>query len=423
MPHLARKTALVSMAVLTTSALALTGCSSSDAPADGPVTITYAYWDPNMGDTFQQAADAFTEANPDITVEIRQVPFESYFTKLNTQLESNSAPDVFWLQNIQFPLYAANGALADLTEMQSDSETDLSGVPETAQSAFEWDGKTYAMPWQAITFGLYYNKTIFANAGVAEPTNDWTWDDVASAAAQLTDAEAGVYGIVAPMWNYGNYYQTMYANGADIITDDGTDTDFDSPEAIEGLKFWTDIVAEGYSPTLAQLTDTTQDQWFLSGNVAMESTGSWNASVFTDAMSDNVGIVGSPSGESDVSGAALTANAVAAGSEHPAEAYAWAEFLTSAEGQTIINKAAGGAAGAPVNEEANDAWLEAVGTDSAQVFLDQLPDTKPLPSTKNTAAWENELTPVLSPAWTGEATAEEVAKAMAKVIREKLAAE
>ncbi|MGB4136897.1 MAG: sugar ABC transporter substrate-binding protein [Microbacterium sp.] len=416
---------LASLAFVTLGALALTGCAPGQ-PQDGdsgPVTITYAFWDPNMGEAFQAAADAFTQENPDITVEIRQVPFASYFTKLNTQLESKSAPDVFWVQNIQFPLYAANGALADLTSYRDKSDTDLSGVAESALDAFVYDDATYAMPWQAITFGLYYNKKLFAEAGVAEPTNDWTWDDVAAAAAKLTNTATGVYGIVAPLWNYGNIYQTMYANGADIITDDGSDTDFDSSKAVEGIKYWTDLVAAGYSPTLAQLTDTSQDQWFLSGKTAMESTGSWNASVFTDALGEDVGVVGAPAGSEDVSGAALTANAVAASSTHIAEAYAWAEFLTSAAGQKIINETAGGAAGAPVNAEANEAWLTAVGTPSAQVFLDQLPRTKPLPATKNTAAWENELAPTLTPAWNGTATAEEVAKKMAEIIREKLAAE
>lgn len=420
-----RRTLLAPLALLSASALVLTACSpgDTDAKTDGPITITYAYWDPNMGEAFQAAADAFTKENPDVTVEIRQVPFASYFTKLNTQLASKSAPDVFWVQNIQFPLYAANGALADLNSYREQSKTDLSGVTDSALDAFVYDGATYAMPWQAITFGLYYNKKLFADAGVPEPTNDWTWDDVATAAEKLTDPANGVYGIVAPLWNYGNVYQTIYANGADIITDDGSDTDFDSPEAIEGIQYWTDLVAGGYSPTLAQLTDTGQDQWFLSGKVAMESTGSWNASVFTAEMGEDVGIVGAPGGARDISGAALTANAVAADSKHVAESYAWAEFLTSAAGQKILNETAGGAAGAPVNSEANDAWLKAVGTQSAQVFLDQLANTKPLPATKNTAAWENELAPILTPAWNGSESAEAVAKKMAALIREKLAEE
>jgi len=396
----------------------VTACAESDS--SGSVTISYGYWDTSMTDAFAQAAEAFEDDNPGITIELQQVPFDSYFTKLNTQLQGNSAPDVFWLQNIQFPLYSENDQLADLTDYVADDAASFEGIPASTMDTYVYDGKRYAVPWQVISFGLYYNKKMFADAGVAAPTNDWTWDDVAAAAAGLTDPATGTYGIVAPLWNYGNFYQTMYAFGAKIITDNGTDTDFDSPAAIKGLDFWADIVRKGYSPTLAQIADTNQDQWFQSGQVAMESTGSWNAAIFAGSLGEDLGIVEMPAGTVDTSGAATTANAVAKNSSHVAEAYKWVSYLASPEGQTLLNTAAGASAGAPANASANEAWLKSAGTPDARVFLDEIARTTPLPATRNTAAWENELTETLAPAWNGEASTEAVAKAMAEKIREAL---
>ncbi len=423
---LARTSAIaaVTAAILVcVSACASSSSSSSSSNPNAAATVSYAYWDSNMTPAYQAAAKAFTAANPNIKIDLRLVPFASYFTKLNTQVQSKSAPDVFWVQNIQFPLYAENGALADLTPYQKASKADLSGIPSSAMKTFVLNGKQMALPWQAITFGLYYNKNLFKAAGVADPTNQWTWDDVATAAAKLTNHANGTYGIVSPVWNYGGFYQTMLAYGAKIVTDGGKSTDFASPAAIKGIDFWAQLSRNGYSPSVAQLTDTTPDQWFQSGKIAMESTGSWNASVFAKSMGANVGIVQEPTATVNTSGAATTADAVSANSKHPAQAYKWAEFLSAAQGQKILNSVAGGAAGAPVNAAADDTWLKGVGNPDAKVFLDEINRTTPLPATKNTAAWENQETTTLAPAWNGQSSTADVAKNMAEIIKKALAAE
>lgn len=406
--------------------LGAAGCSagtSSGLDSSKPATITYAYWDPNMTTAYQAAAKQFHSDNPKVTVKLRQVPFASYFTKLNTQVRSKTAPDVFWLQNIQFPLYAHNGALADLTSHFKDSKSDLSGIPSSAIDTYKVDDKLYALPWQVITFGLYYNKALFKQAGVAEPTNVWTWDDVTKAAEQLTNTANGTYGIASPVWNYGAYYQTMYAYGAKIITKNGKSTDFNSPAAVKGLDFWVNLSKKGYSPSVAQLTDTSQDQWFESGKIAMNVTGSWNASVYAKSLGDNVGIVKVPRGTVDTSGAATTADAVSAHSQYPDQSYKWAEYLSSPAGQKLLNSTSGAAAGAPVNAEANKAWLDGTGTPDANIFLDEIAKSTPLPATKNTEAWENQQTSTLAPAWNGTETTQQVADKMVQIIKKALAAE
>jgi multiple sugar transport system substrate-binding protein len=387
------------------------------------VTITYAYWDTTVTPAFQAAADEFHKENPDITVELRTVPFADFFTKLNTQLSSNTAPDAFWLQNIQFPLYQQNGVLADMTPFKSASKVDLTGIDANLMNPYVIDGKLYAIPWQSLPFGLYYNKTLFDKAGVAVPTNDWTWADVEKAAAALTNKAAGTYGIVAPMWNYGDFYQTMYGYGAKIITNGGKDTDFDSPQAVQGLSIWTNFSQKGYSPSIAQLADTPFDQWFSSGKVAMMTTGSWPIQGFQKTLGDAVKIVKMPKGTVDTTGYATTTSAIAASSPHVAEAYKWAEFLGGEKGQLVLNSSSGGGTGAPVNAKANDAWISTAPGAGLENLLAELPKATLLPSTKNTLAWESELTSTLTPAYNGTSSVQDAATNMAKIIRDKLAAE
>jgi multiple sugar transport system substrate-binding protein len=404
-------------------ALALLGALGSHALAASPVTITYAYWDTTVTPAFQAAADEFHKDNPDITVELRTVPFSDYFTKLNTQLPSGTAPDAFWLQNIQFPLYQQNGVLADLTPFKQASSIDLSGIDANLMNPYVVDGKLYAIPWQSLPFGLYYNKAMFDKAGVAEPTNDWTWADVEKAAAALTDKAAGTYGILAPLWNYGDFYQTMYGYGAKVITKDGKDTDFDSPEAVRGISIWTNFSQKGYSPSVTQLADGDFTQWFTSGKAAMMTSGSWPVQGFQKVLGDAVKVVQMPKGTVDTSAYATTTSAVAASSQHIAEAYKWAEFLASEKGQLVLNSNSAGGTGAPVNAQANAAWIATAPGVGLENLLAELPKATLLPATKNTLAWESELTPTLAPAYEGKESVQDAASQMAQIIRGKLALE
>ena len=68
--------------------------------------------------------------------------------------------------------------------------------PSMRREAFTIDGTFYCPPKDFSTLALEYNKDMFDAAGVAYPTNDWTWTTRA-AAEQLTDADAaGTYGMV-----------------------------------------------------------------------------------------------------------------------------------------------------------------------------------------------------------------------------------
>lgn len=415
------RSAAAALVALTTAALGLTACSSSPSTADGPVTITYGIWAEEFRIPFEDAIAAFEEENPDIDVKLVLTPFDEYFTKLNTQISSKTAPDAFWLQNIHINLYAKNGALADLAPQLAESETDLSGIPESIMDPYIIDGKQYALPWQALPFGLYYNADLFAAAGVDVPTNDWTWDDVAAAAAKLTNPDAGIYGIAAPVWGYGTFYQSMYGYGADVITDSGTDTDFDSPEAQRGLKVWTDFVANGYSPSVQQTTETPADGWFSSGKAAMITSGPWTASSYHDALGDALKVVAMPTGDVDRSGYATTTTAVSASSAHVAEAAKFAEFLSGDEGQKILSGS--GIAGGPVNANANQTWVDAIPGLGIENLLGQLKNAKLLPSTNNTAVWEDQEVTTFVPAYNGEAGVGDVLKKMAEITRAAIADE
>lgn len=419
--RLTRVTAVLAAAAL---GIALSACSSSGSGDTGKVTLTYGYWSPDFTAPFAAAAKAFEKENPNVHVNLKLTPFNDYFTKLNTQISSKTAPDLFWLQSIHINLYAKNGGLADLNQFRKDSKVDLSGIPANLMKPYQIDGKLYAMPWQALPFGLYYNKKLFNDAGVALPTNDWTWDDVAKAAQQLTNAQAGIYGIAAPVWNYGTFYQSMYGYGADVIKPGAKKSDFDSPAAQQGLSVWANLVKNGYSPSIAQLTDTPADSWFSSGKVAMITSGPWVANPYAKGIGvENLGLVAMPTGTVDRSGYVTTVSGVSASGKHIPEAYKFAEFLSSDEGANILASAAGGVAGGPVNSHAQAAWVKAMPNIGVQNILDELSHAKLLPSSNNTAAWEDQEPTIFTPAYEGKSSVAAVTAEMAKAADAALAKE
>ncbi|MCA5011083.1 extracellular solute-binding protein, partial [Clostridioides difficile] len=67
--------------------------------------------------------------------------------------------------------------------------------PKDIVQIYNWEGtKQYAVPKDIDTIALWYNKTMFDEAGIPYPDKDWTWDDYAEAAKKLTKADGSQYG-------------------------------------------------------------------------------------------------------------------------------------------------------------------------------------------------------------------------------------
>lgn len=107
-------TALLLALTLLLSATALTGCGGSGESSDGPVSLTLSLWDEAQLPVIQENVDAFNAAHEgEIKVNIEQIPWDTYWTKLDASLETNEAPDVFWM-NTYVQKYVDAGVLEPL---------------------------------------------------------------------------------------------------------------------------------------------------------------------------------------------------------------------------------------------------------------------------------------------------------------------
>lgn len=421
MPRTSRR-ALGALAASAAAVLALSACSSStggESSSGGDVTLSYAIWDENQKPAMEDIAAAFEKENPNVTIDIQVTPYKEYFTKLQTAATGGSAADVFWMNGPNFQLYASNGQLAPL----DDAGVDAADYPQGLIDLYTFDGTLYGAPKDFDTVALWYNKELFDAAGVEYPTAGWTWDDFTAAAAALTDPATGQFGVAASQYGQENFYNSIAQAGGEVISADGTESGYGSPEALAGIELWTDLIEAGSSPTAQQMTDTNPEDFFLSGKVAMFQNGSWAAIAYADNadIADKVDVAPLPEGpegnQSVIHGVGNVANAK---SPHVAEAKAFAAFASGeqaakiqAESGTVI----------PAFDGTQQAWVDALEQYDLQVYIDALDTAVPYPVSKNTSAWTSIESEVLSQVWSGAVTPEEGLKDLAEQMQTALDAE
>ncbi|MCD2440713.1 sugar ABC transporter substrate-binding protein [Agromyces sp. SYSU K20354] len=409
------------LAVAATAALAMSACSSSGSSGGGgeDVTITYGIWDENQQPAMEDIAAAFTAEHPNVTVDIQLTPYKEYFTKLQTSVSGGAAPDVFWMNGPNFQLYASNGVIAPL----DDQGIETADYPQGLIDLYTFDGKLYGAPKDFDTVALWYNKELFDAAGVAYPEAGWTWEDLKAAAAKLTDPAKGQFGIAASQYGQENFYNSIAQSGGEVISADGAQTGYDTPEALEGIELWTDLIAAGASPTAQQMTDTNPEDFFLSGKVAMFQNGSWAAVAYADNadIAEKVDVAPLPAGEdgnqSVIHGIGNVANAKSDNLDIAKQFAAFASSEQAAEIQaetgTVI----------PAFTGTQQAWVDALPQYDLQVYIDALETAVAYPISKNTSAWTSIESEVLSQVWAGSVSPKDGLQQLAEQMQAALDAE
>jgi multiple sugar transport system substrate-binding protein len=412
-------------------AVLATGCAGGASPAgsgkyaaadkDLSASITYGVWDKNQVDAIQENIDSFNEEYPNIDVTVNVTPYSEYWTKLQTQASSKTLPDLFWMNGPNIGLYASNDQIEPITGAVDAGDIDSANYPESLVDLYTIDDVQYGVPKDLDTIGIWANKALFEKAGVALPEGDWTWDEFQKTAADISTALSadGEYGAAGGMDGQTTYYNTIFQAGGTVI--DGDASGYDTPEAQAGIQFWTDLIQSGGSPSIQQLTDTTADQWFTSGKLAMYWGGSWFRSALTDtALADEVTVLPLPTGKEQATVIHGVSNVVSAASKNKQAAQALQVFLASKEAQQ-----AQGDAGAviPAFADTQSAFTSSMPDANLQVFLDAIDYSMPLPVSNNSAVWNALETDLLPQAFSGDEPVADITGTLAEKMDAALAEE
>ncbi len=277
----------------------------------------------------QSVVDSFNETHDGINVNLNLVP--DYDTKLQTSLAGGSPPDVFYVDSFKLPDLVAAGAIEP-------AETHLENADDfysSLQDAFTIDDTFYCPPKDFSTLALQYNKDMFDAAGLDYPTADWTWDDLRSAAEQLTNADENVYGMVINP-DFARWIAFLYQAGGSVANADFTEMTINSPEALEALEFYIGMVEDDIANQPSELDSGWNGEAFGKGRVAMSMEGNWIVPYLADQFPDlNYGVTQLPAGPGGEGTMAFTVcYAVPAGLDaaQQAAAFELVNFLTGPEG-------------------------------------------------------------------------------------------
>ncbi len=350
------------------------GALLAAAPAYAQVTLKVWSIDgvdrPGIADTYSKE---FDEANEDIVVEYRGIPFDEIVNETLRAFATGNAPDIVSFDNPDFALFSSRGAMLDITDRVANSDIiSKAEYFEGPLNSVTWDGKLYGLPKYTDTIGLFYNKDLFAKAGITEPPT--TWAEVAEDAAKLTDPANNVYGVTfsARAGEEGTFQFLpiiqMSGGGANKVNTEG---------AAQVLDIWKGLIDNGYaSRDVLSLGQWDSTGVFNSGNAAMAISGPWEIDRMVEDAKFAWGVALLPTiNEDDQKSSALGGFnwGIMANTQHPDEAFRLLEYFVQQEDRIFPefgNLPARGDIDLPVTGEAKkDAALV--------VFQDQLQYAQP----------------------------------------------
>lgn len=408
-----RRRTLLCSGLAAASAPVLAACSDEGGGADGGgrTTVSYGMWDPAQVPGMKKIIAAFEKEHPDISVRIELTPWASYWTTLKTSMRGGTAPDVFWMNAVNFQLYAAHDVLEPLSEHIDKDRTPVGRHPEQLVRLYAYDGVQYGLPKDFDTVGLWYNKALFDKAGIKYPDANWTWDDLRDAAAELTDPHERVHGFCSEMHRQFVLYPAIFGAGGHVLRDGHSG--FGDERSIEGLRFLTDMIDRGWSPPQSAMVESTARVRYWSEKAAMVYDLSAMAGQMyaVPALKDHGGVTALPKGRERATVIHGLANVISAKSDKKAAAWKFVHFMAGrlaagiqAESGVTISSYAG----------TQDAWLKSMPEFDLQHFLDMEKYATPYPSSKNTAVWENLQYPLLGAAFSGKGGIEDAARTLGK---------
>lgn len=264
--------------------LPFVACSDSDqrtgssgvAVADTePVTVTWSYW----GDAWESQANqrvlrAFEREHPGIKVAVQHRPWSEYFTWLRTEWAAGRSPDVMFID--QTPYYAGLGELEPLGGKIIRDNVNLSDFYPALLDRFRYRGEVYGLPRDNDTKVIFYNRDHFAAAGIPEPVDGWTWDDLRRAALALSRRPAPGSPPAAPGPRYGfgfepNWWQLwLWQRGCELPRRSGAVDQLDAAGCVEALTFLQNLIhTDRVTPPVDQLTSEAMSALFREGRLSM----------------------------------------------------------------------------------------------------------------------------------------------------------
>jgi raffinose/stachyose/melibiose transport system substrate-binding protein len=273
--------------------IALTSSAGLAAPKHHTKGVTLVWWHnattgPGVK-LWPQVAAEFHKLHPDVTIKAVPIQNEQFSTKIPIALQSSNPPDVFqnWGGGQLVDQVKAH-KVANLTKYVS------SWIKNIGGSAAGWqvNGQQYAIPYNVGVVGFWYNKQLFAKAGISSvPT---TWPQFLAVVAKLKSAGIAPIAIGSKdRWPDAFYWDYLAVKlcPKTTIQQAAVTYNFTNPCWLQAGTYTDQLLGakpfqDGFLATPAQQGATSSAGLLANGKAAMELQGHWDPGVMQSLTPD-----------------------------------------------------------------------------------------------------------------------------------------
>ena len=421
------------LVLLVVVCLLVTGMALSLSGSAAPKKVQlrwYLRWDnARLNNVAQPIKEEYEKLNPNVEIIIENISNSNeYHMKLQTMLAANAAPDVIYPATHQAYVLAANKQIIDLMPFVKKDKIDLNVyIPEVLELYKYNKTMLYGLPIDTAAFVIFYNKDMFDAAGVPYPTDDMNWEDFIELGKKLvkdTDGDGKI-----DQWAFhfdtNTVWQViLYQMTGELLFDDLYNPKkflLTNKNQIEALQFCADLIHK-HKLTISPAQRGNIGDMFMSGQAAMNIIGHWRVPTYNASVKFNWDVAALPqAGKVRANRGDGSCFSITKSSKNPQAAWEFVKFLAGPNAPGVRKLLALGQM-VPSQEALtkDELYLKTPGQRliNKPAFLVGRENMMTVyqPFTTWYSEAETAMRAAFVPLWEGQATAEQVVKALAPQI-------
>ncbi len=374
---------------------------------------------------FQAYLDEYQELNKNVEIQLLQVHFNDYPSRLRVLADSGAAPDIY---NIYAPWGAQYVRAGILDEAPAEVKSDVQ-ANYISSSGPTIEGKLWGYPTEINNYALLYNKDLFKEAGIVDDKGNAkapkTWQDVVDAAKKLTKRSGNNitrYGVAFTKdaeWQVADpFLSLLFSNGGKYLSDDLSKAAFNSDAGVAALDSQVKLFTDKSTDLNGNFFD------FETGKVAMVVAPPWTKSTFATGFGKNfeakVGVAPFPYMKQAGTMQYSWFTGVTKDSQHKEEAWKFLKWLnteTLPSGTTRMGDLLANTIGAiPARKVDFEKHKDVLGDFFTKVYVGQMSQSTAEPNVLESDVIKQKLITEIQAAWAGDKTSKEALDAAAAEI-------
>jgi multiple sugar transport system substrate-binding protein len=386
----------------------------------GPVSLL-VFGAPEELQAFRNLVTSFARLQPGIEMKLIEASDrEDLLARLSTSFAGGAPPDLFLLNYRFYAQFAAKGVLEPVQDrLDASNAFQQRDFYPQALEAFRLGGKLTCMPQNISSLVVYYNRSMFRQAGVPEPAAGWSWDQMVTAAKALTgdaDSDGRIdrhgLGVDPEIIRLAPF---VWSAGGRLVDDTARPTAFalERPAAVAALQRFLDLRrVHQVVPSQAEVEAEDLEARFQNGRLGMVLSSRRSTPTFRQITTFHWDIAPLPQLGQPASVLHSDAYCMTTASRNKDAAWRFLEFALGPEGQRIT-AATGRTVPSLIEASRSAAFLDPRARPaSSRVFLDTIPVIQRLPNVSTWPEIEDAANPILERAFYGDepatATASEI---------------